>query len=52
MSTTNNVQHTNSMLAELKSQQAQRITQLETQVAQLQEEIRLMKEFHDRLDDL
>ena len=52
MSTSNNIQHSNVMLAELKSQQAQRITQLETQVAQLQEEIRLMKEFHDRLDDL
>lgn len=40
------------MLAELKSQQAQRITQLETQVSQLQEEIRLIQEFNDRLDDL
>jgi hypothetical protein len=40
------------MLAEFKQQQAQRITQLEVQVEQLQEEIRIIQEFHDRLDDL
>lgn len=48
MSTTNNVQHSNLLLADLK----RHINELETQVSQLQEEIRLMREFHDRLDDL
>lgn len=40
------------MLAEFKQQQQQRITQLEVQVERLQEEIRIIQEFHDRLDDL
>lgn len=48
MSTTNNVQHSNLLLADLK----RHINELETEVKQLQEEIRLMREFHDRLDDL
>ena len=48
MSTTNNVQHSNLLLADLK----RHINELESQVAELQEEIRLMREFHDRLDDL
>lgn len=48
MSTTNNVQHSNLLLADLK----RHINELETEVEQLQEEIRLMREFHDRLDDL
>lgn len=48
MSTSNNIQHSNLLLADLK----RHINELESEVAQLQEEIRLMKEFHDRLDDL
>jgi hypothetical protein len=52
MSTSNNIAHTNVMLADFKQQQQQRITQLEVQVEQLQEEIRLIEKFHDRLDDL
>jgi polyhydroxyalkanoate synthesis regulator phasin len=52
MSTSQNISHTNTLLAEFKFKQEQRITQLERQVAQLQEEIRLIQEFHDRIDDL
>jgi Tfp pilus assembly protein PilN len=47
-----NISHTNSMLTDFKQTQEQRIVQLEKQVAQLQEEIRLIQEFHDRIDDL
>jgi predicted ATP-binding protein involved in virulence len=52
MSISQNILHTNSMLADFKQTQEQRIVQLEKQVAQLQEEIRLIQEFHDRIDDL
>jgi hypothetical protein len=52
MSTSQNILHTNSMLADFKEMQQQRITKLETQVAQLQEEIRLIEKFYDRIDDL
>jgi len=40
------------MLSEFKEKQEQRIIQLEYQLSQLQEEIRLIQEFHDRIDDL
>lgn len=39
-------------LEEFKDQQLLRIKQLEEQIQSLQEEIRLITEFHDRLDDL
>jgi hypothetical protein len=52
MSTSQNILHTNSMLADFKQIQEQRITKLEAQVAQLQEEIRLIEEFNDRIYDL
>ena len=48
MSASQNISHTNEMLAELK----QRISQLEEQSEKLQEEIRLMEQFYDRIDDL
>jgi TolA-binding protein len=52
MSTSQNISHTNVMLAEFKEKQEQRITQLEQQVLRLQEEIHLLQEFYDRIDDL
>jgi hypothetical protein len=48
MSTSQNISHTNEMLVEFK----QRIAQLEEQSEKLQEEIRLMEQFYDRIDDL
>jgi polyhydroxyalkanoate synthesis regulator phasin len=52
MSTSQNISHSNSLLMNLKQQQQERIDFLENQVKQLQEEIRLILEFHDRIDDL
>lgn len=40
------------MLLELKEKQQERIQELEAQIVRLQEEIRLLNEFYDRLDDL
>jgi len=52
MSTSQNISHSNSMIADLKQQQKEKIEELELKVTQLQEEIRLIQEFHDRIDDL
>jgi hypothetical protein len=52
MSISQNISDTNAMLVKFKQKQEERILQLEYQVAKLQKEIRLIKEFNDRIDDL
>ena len=52
MSTTNAVTHTSQMIADLKEQQKECILNLQEQIKLLREEIRIIEEFHDRLDDL
>lgn len=52
MATTQNVAHSNSMLAEYKQQYQEKIRQLESKIESLQQELRIICEFNDRLDDL
>ena len=52
MSTTQNVAHSNLMLAQMRQQQQEKIQQLESKIESLEEELRIIHEFNDRLDDL
>lgn len=42
----------NHILFKFKNQQKERILQLEKQISKLQEEIRIIQEFNNRIDDL
>lgn len=52
MTTTQNVAHSNLMLAQLRQQQQEKIQQLESRIKSLEEELRIIHESNDRLDDL
>jgi hypothetical protein len=49
---TSNVKHANDMLFNLKQQHQEKIEELEQMISSLQIEIRILKEFQDRLDDI
>lgn len=49
---TNNVKHSNEMLANIKRQHQEKIEELERIIENLQTEIKLIEDFHNRLDDL
>jgi hypothetical protein len=49
---TSNVKHANDMLFKLKQQHQEKIEELEQMISSLQIEIRILKEFQDRLDDI
>lgn len=44
--------HDNYMLSELQEQHREKIKDLQRQIENLQEEIRIIQEFHNRIDDL
>jgi len=48
---TTNVKHANDMLSKLKEQHQEKIEKLERMIASLQMEIKILKDFQDRLDD-
>jgi cell division protein FtsB len=52
MTTSQNIAHSNSMLAKYKQQQQEKIRQLEARIESLEEELHIIHEFNDRLDDL
>lgn len=47
-----NIKHSNDMLANIKQQHQQKIEELERMIVSLQTEIKILKDFQDRLDDL
>jgi hypothetical protein len=49
---TSNVKHANYMLFKLKEQHQQKIKELEKMIVSLQTEIKILKDFQDRLDDI
>ena len=52
MSSQPNVQHAGNMLANLKKMHQDKIEELYRMIESLQEEIRIIKAFDERLDDL
>jgi len=49
---TSNVKHANDIVGKLKRQHQEKIEEMQKMIDSLQNEIKILKDFQDRLDDL